>query len=110
LLVFVGSLIHMSILLSTGMQDLYPDFRKVELGIPAPTVAEVAMLYNVGAVLGAILFGHFSERIGRRYAMLAALGLSLAVLPFWAFGGSLVLLAGGALLLRVGAPRRGGAT
>src|SRR4029453_15063851 len=92
----------MMMFLSHGTQDLYPDFLKLEHAIPAPTVAEMAMLYNAGAVLGAILFGHVSERIGGRYAMLAALGLSLAVLPFWAFGGSLLVLAGAAFFMQMG--------
>src|SRR5215468_7038419 len=39
--------------LSHGTQDLYPDFLKEVHKIPAPTVANVAMLYNVGAVVGA---------------------------------------------------------
>jgi len=35
------------------------------------------MVYNVGAVLGAIVFGHLSQTAGRRKGMVAALGLSL---------------------------------
>ena len=31
------------------------------------------MLYNVGAVIGAIIFGQLSQKIGRRYSMIAAL-------------------------------------
>src|SRR3954454_12845822 len=55
--------------LSHGTQDLYPDFLKSEHGIPTPTVANIAILYNIGAVLGAILFGHLSERLGRRHSI-----------------------------------------
>ena len=101
-LVYLVALMTMMMFLSHGTQDLYPDFLKLAHGIPAPTVAEVAMLYNVGAVLGAIVFGHSSERLGRRRAMLAALALSLAVMPFWAFGGSLAVLAAGAFLMQMG--------
>jgi SHS family lactate transporter-like MFS transporter len=101
-LAYLVALMTMMMFLSHGTQDLYPDFLKLAHGIPAPTVAEVAMIYNVGAVLGAILFGHFSERVGRRYSMLAALGLSLAVMPFWAFGGSLAILAAAAFFMQMG--------
>ena len=53
-------------------------------------------------MLGAIGFGHASERIGRRYSMIAALGLSLAVIPLWAFGGSLAVLATAAFFMQMG--------
>ncbi len=88
--------------LSHGTQDLYPDFLKSAHGIPAATVALVAMLYNVGAVAGGIGFGHFSERLGRRRAMLIALGLAVAVMPLWAFGARLASLAMGAFLMQAG--------
>ena len=35
------------------------------------------MIYNIGAIFGAIIFGHFSQTLGRRKSMIAALGLSL---------------------------------
>jgi len=101
-LLYLVALMTMMMFFSHGTQDLYPDFLKISRGIPAPTVAEVAMLYSVGAVLGAILFGHLSERIGRRFAMIAALSLSLLVMPAWAFGGTLAVLAAGAFFMQMG--------
>jgi len=88
--------------LSHGTQDLYPDFLKTAHAVPAATVALVAMLYNLGAVTGGVTFGHFSEKYGRRRAMLAAFGLALAVIPLWAFGGTLGALALGAFLMQAG--------
>jgi MFS transporter, SHS family, lactate transporter len=88
--------------LSHGTQDLYPDFLKSAHGIPAATVALVAMLYNLGAVLGGIGFGHFSERLGRRRTMLAAMALALGIIPLWAFGASLGSLALGSFLMQAG--------
>ena len=101
-LVYLVALMTMMMFLSHGTQDLYPDFLKIAHGIPGRTVALVAILYNVGAVMGAIGFGHASERLGRRYSMIAALGLSLAVIPFWAFGGSLAVLATAAFFMQMG--------
>src|SRR5437868_2842142 len=98
-LVLLMTLMNM---LSHGTQDLYPDFLKSAHGVPPNTVSYLAMLYNVGAVIGGILFGHMSERVGRRYGMLAALVLSIAMIPLWAFGGSLGALATGAFLMQVG--------
>jgi SHS family lactate transporter-like MFS transporter len=88
--------------LSHGTQDLYPDFLKHQHHIAATTVPWVAILYNVGAVVGAVIFGQLSQSLGRRYAMIAALCLSLLVIPLWAFGGTLVVLAIGAFLMQMG--------
>jgi len=60
------------------------------------------MFYNVGAVVGAIIFGLLSERIGRRYSMLCALAVSLVIMPAWAFGSTLAVLAIGAFIMQLG--------
>ena len=88
--------------LSHGTQDLYPDFLKHQHGIAPNTVAYVTMFYTIGSVVGAIVFGMLSERIGRRYSMLAAIGLSLVIMPVWAFGGTLMVLALGAFVMQMG--------
>jgi SHS family lactate transporter-like MFS transporter len=88
--------------LSHGTQDLYPDFLQEAHKVTAAVSANVAMVYNVGALFGAILFGHLSQVAGRRKGMIAALGLSLAIIPVWAFGGSLPVLVVGAFLMQAG--------
>ncbi|HVO63534.1 MAG TPA: MFS transporter [Terriglobales bacterium] len=95
-------LMTMMMFLSHGTQDLYPHFLKNVHGFPNATVSYVAIFYNVGAVLGAIVFGQISEKAGRRRSMIAALALSLAVIPAWTFGQSLTVLAAGAFLMQVG--------
>ena len=87
---------------SHGAQDLYPDFLKHAHGITPNTVAYITIFYNIGAVVGAVIFGMLSERIGRRYSMLAALTLALLVIPAWAFGGTMIVLAVGAFLMQMG--------
>ncbi len=88
--------------LSHGTQDLYPDFLSTVHHLAANTVAWIAVLYNLGAVAGALAFGMLSEPWGRRRSMLAALGLSLLVLPLWTFSHSAALLAAGAFLMQAG--------
>jgi SHS family lactate transporter-like MFS transporter len=95
-------LMTLMMFLSHGTQDLYPDFLKTERGLTATAVSYLAMLYNVGAVVGAVIFGQLSQRFGRRRSMVAAIILSLAVIPFWAFGGTVAVLATGAFLMQVG--------
>src|SRR5712692_4400882 len=87
--------------LSHGTQDLYPDFLK-ERHVAATTIPWIAILYNVGAVIGAVIFGQLSQRIGRRYSMLAALAVSLVVIPFWAFGATVGVLATAAFVMQMG--------
>jgi MFS transporter, SHS family, lactate transporter len=92
----------MMMFLSHGTQDLYPDFLKTAHNIRASTVSDLAVLYNIGAIVGSILFGYLSERLGRKRSMLGAFGLALVVIPFWAFGGSIGVLAAGAFLMQMG--------
>ncbi|MFI5094163.1 MAG: MFS transporter [Candidatus Acidiferrales bacterium] len=88
--------------LSHGTQDLYPDFLQEVHHASAALRANIAIIYNIGAIVGAILFGHLSQTAGRRKGMIAALGLSLVMIPLWAFGGSLVVLVIGAFLMQAG--------
>lgn len=88
--------------LSHGSQDLYPDFLRSTHGANSHTVAYIAMLYNVGAVLGAITFGQLSEFLGRRHAMIAALTLSLLIIPAWTYGGSMLVIAISAFIMQAG--------
>jgi SHS family lactate transporter-like MFS transporter len=88
--------------LSHGTQDLYPDFLKSARGFDPKVVAYLVIIFNVGAVLGAILFGHLSESLGRRRSMILALLLCLAMIPAWTFGGSLMTLAVGAFVMQAG--------
>lgn len=88
--------------LSHGTQDLYPHFLQSVHGFPTKQVSSIVIVYNIGAVLGAIFFGHLSEEIGRRISMLTALALSLLVIPVWAFGTTFASLMVGAFLMQVG--------
>jgi len=61
---------------------LYPDFLQEFHKFSAKASANIAMIYNLGAICGAILFGFLSQAAGRRKGMLAALALSLLTIPF----------------------------
>ncbi|HXT25587.1 MAG TPA: MFS transporter [Candidatus Eisenbacteria bacterium] len=88
--------------LSHGTQDLYPDFLREVHKVSDAARANVAIIYNCGAVLGAILFGLLSQAAGRRKGMIAALGLSLLMIPLWAFSHSLTMLVAGAFVMQMG--------
>jgi MFS transporter, SHS family, lactate transporter len=85
---------------SHGTQDLYPTFLQVQHKLSPHAVGIIAVIYNIGAICGGILFGTLSERFGRRRCMIVAALLSLPVIPLWAFSDSAVLLAIGAFLMQ----------
>ena len=85
---------------SHGTQDLYPTFLKSR-GLAAARVSQLAILGSIGAILGGISFGAWSETIGRRRAMIIAALCALPVIPLWAYSHSLVLLAIGVFLMQV---------
>jgi SHS family lactate transporter-like MFS transporter len=86
---------------SHGTPDLYPTFLQVQHGLSPHEVSLIAVVYNIGAIIGGIAFGSLSERFGRRRIIVIAALLSLAVLPLWAFAGSALWLAVGAFLMQV---------
>jgi SHS family lactate transporter-like MFS transporter len=94
--------------LSHGTQDLYPDFLKSLPFVRDANILGMAplfgipILYNIGAIAGALFFGGFSERFGRRRSMIAALILSLISIPAWAFGGGLLVLVLGSFFMQTG--------
>jgi MFS transporter, SHS family, lactate transporter len=85
---------------SHGTQDLYPTFLRLQHHFDPHTIGLIAIVYNIGAILGGITFGTLSERIGRRRGIvIAALG-ALLVIPLWAYGTSPVTLAIGAFFMQ----------
>jgi SHS family lactate transporter-like MFS transporter len=86
---------------SHGTQDLYPTFLEVQHKMSPHEVGLIAVIYNIGAIIGGLSFGSLSERFGRRRMIIIAALLSLAVLPLWAFAATAVWLAIGAFLMQV---------
>ncbi len=84
---------------SHGVQDLYPTFLEKNLLLKPGTVSSIAIVYSIGALLGGILFGTLSERIGRRRAIVTAALLSIPIIPLWAYSRSVPLLSFGSFLM-----------
>ena len=86
---------------SHGTQDLYPTFLQKDRGFSPKTVSQVAIIYNIGALIGGILFGHLSEHIGRRKAIVIAALLTIPVIPLWAYSRTAPLLALGGFVMQL---------
>ena len=85
---------------SHGTQDLYPTFLEKDHGFSAALTGTVGIIYNVGALLGGVVFGGLSERLGRKRAIILAALLALPIIPMYALGHSLIVLATGAFLMQ----------
>ena len=87
--------------LSHGTQDLYPTFLRVQHGFSAGTITALTIVLNLGAVVGGLIFGALSERIGRRKAIVLAALLALPIIPLWAFSATPLMLGMGAFLIQI---------
>jgi SHS family lactate transporter-like MFS transporter len=85
---------------SHGSQDLYPTFLTKDHKFSPQTVGFIAVVANIGALLGGILFGTWSEKIGRRKAIVIAAVLSIPVIPLWAYSHTVPMLALGGFLMQ----------
>jgi len=81
---------------SHGSQDLYPKFLQSDHHFTPQIVGLIAVIANIGALLGGIAFGTWSEKIGRRKAIVIAALLSIPVIPLWAYSHTVPMLALGA--------------
>ncbi len=86
--------------LSHGTQDIYPKFLQDQLKFNAHTTSTVAVIYNIGAILGGWTFGVWSQRVGRRRAIVTATLLILPIAYLWAFSTTFTALAVGAFLIQ----------
>lgn len=86
---------------SHGTQDLYPTFLQKQHHFDTHTTGTLTAIMNVGAIVGGIGFGIWSERIGRRRAIIIGSLLALPVIPLWAFTSTPLLLALGGFLMQV---------
>ena len=86
---------------SHGSQDIYPTFLKVQHKFSPAVVTMLTMALNVGAIVGGVVFGSLSERIGRRRAIVLAALLALPIIPLWAFSTTPLLLGLGAFLIQI---------
>jgi SHS family lactate transporter-like MFS transporter len=85
--------------LSHGTGDLYPTFLQQQRHLDTQATGLLAIVLNVGSIIGAIGFGLFAERIGRRRNLALACLMVVPVIPLWAWSGSLTALGAGAFLM-----------
>ncbi|MDT5092598.1 MAG: transporter, family, lactate transporter [Mycobacterium sp.] len=91
--------------MSHGTQDVYPTFLKATenggAGLSSETAKWIAIIYNVGAIIGGLTFGRLSEKYGRRYTIIFCALLGLPIVPLFAFSTTAAMLCLGAFLMQV---------
>jgi SHS family lactate transporter-like MFS transporter len=85
--------------MSHGTQDMYPTLLGT-VGYSKAGIADVTMLSMIGAVLGGLAFGYYSDVKGRRRAIITASTFGLIVVPFWIAGFSPLLTIAGVFLMQ----------
>ena len=91
--------------MSHGTQDVYPTFLKATdhggAALSESTALVIAIIYNIGAIIGGLVFGTLSERFGRRYTIAFCAVLGLPIVPLFAFSTAAALLCLGSFLMQV---------
>ena len=103
---YLGTFVFLTVLMfafnlySHGTQDVYPTFLQKNRGFSTSAVALVAIVYNIGALLGGICFGSWSERLGRRKTIVIAAVLTIPMIPLWVYPHTAPMLAFGSFLMQ----------
>jgi SHS family lactate transporter-like MFS transporter len=79
---------------------MYPTFLQQHRHYEPSEIANITMTAALGAIAGGLLFGLYSDRAGRRRAMVIAALCALAVVPLWIAAPSTALIVAGAFLIQ----------
>jgi SHS family lactate transporter-like MFS transporter len=85
--------------MSHGTQDLYATFLERQRGFGVSEKSMIAIIYAIGAICGGTVIGYFSQRWGRRRAIIFCAVCGMLLIPAWVFApGTALLIAGGFLM------------
>ena len=86
--------------ISHGTQDLYPTLLQRQRHFNPDTTAMITMISMLGAIAGGLLFGFYSDRHGRRRAMVTAVIAALLLIPAWVMSSTVMLIVPAAFLMQ----------
>ena len=97
---YLVALMAMMNFISHGTQDMYPTFLlRQRMMTPAQT-ADITMLSMVGAILGGLAFGYYSDRWRPARPMVTSVIAALVVVPLWMWAPNTGLIVVGAFLMQ----------
>jgi len=100
LFLYITVLMTMMNLSSHGTQDMYPTFLQRQWNFNPEKRALLSGVSMVGAIIGGVLVGLYSDRFGRRRAIITSLLCAILLIPLWAFSPTLSLLFLGAFAMQ----------
>ncbi len=90
--------------MSHGTQDVYPTFLSATHNggaeLSGVTAKWIVVTYNVGAIVGGLIFGTLSQRFGRRHTVVFCAVLGLPIVPLFAFSHTAAMLCLGSFLMQ----------
>ena len=90
----------MMLFASHGTQDMYPTFLQRQWHFTPARRAAITAFSGIGAIIGGLVFGHFSDKWGRRRAIITAFVFGAVLIPVWAYAPNQALLIVGAFLMQ----------
>src|SRR3954447_21167792 len=87
--------------MSHGTQDFFPTFLEDDFGAGHTTTVVIALIYNLGAIIGGMHLRAFSPRFCRKRTIILCAALALPVVPLFAFAPTLGLITAGAFLMQI---------
>jgi MFS transporter, SHS family, lactate transporter len=100
LFLYLLAFMTMMLFASHGTQDMYPTFLQRQWHFSPARRSAITAFSGVGAIIGGIVFGHFSDRWGRRRAIITAFILGALIIPVWAYAPNQLWLIVGAFLMQ----------
>ena len=100
LFLYLLMFLTMMLFASHGTQDMYPTFLQRQWHFTPARRAAFTAFAGLGAIIGGLVFGHLSDRWGRRRAIITALLTGTLIVPLWAFPPNQALLITGAFLIQ----------
>jgi SHS family lactate transporter-like MFS transporter len=99
---FLYLLVFMTMMLfaSHGTQDMYPTFLQRQWHFTPMRRSGITAIAGIGAIIGGIVGGHFSDRLGRRRVIIASFICGALLIPLWAFAPTQILLVAGAFFMQ----------
>lgn len=98
--VYLVLLLALMNFISHGTQDFYPAFLQLQRGYRPSTTALVTVISMIGAIAGGLVVGFYSDRRGRRQAMIGSIILALLLIPAWIAAQSFAVILMGAFLMQ----------
>ena len=97
---YLTMLMALVAMIAHGTQDMYPTFLQRTRGFTVQQTADITILGTIAACIGGVVFGWFSDRIGRRRTMVLAASLGLVTVPLWIAAPTTALIVLGVCLMQ----------